>query len=270
MSVPVELNLRYVYADVDRHGNVRIYFWRGKGHRKVRMREPVGSPAFHQRYGELMAGEALLVPALAPILKSNTFRWLCIQYFCSREFLSLDQRTQYVRRRILESMFDEPIFQGAKETFADFPLDRLTKANVEILRDRKEKFPEAANARVKALRSLFAFGLRKRYVASNVAKDVEYIRTNSDGWHTWSPQELAQYEQHHSSGTTARLAMDLLQYTGASRSDVTKLGPQSIRGNKLSYRRAKTGVEVELSMTDELREALATSPVVGTTTFLVT
>jgi hypothetical protein len=115
VSAPVELDLRYVYADVDRHGNVRIYFWRGKGHRKIRMREPVGSPAFHQRYGELMAGEPQpATPNHTPT--AHTFRWLCVQYFGSPKFKHLNPRTQYVRRRIFDSMFDEPIAPGAKET----------------------------------------------------------------------------------------------------------------------------------------------------------
>ena len=30
----MNVKFRYIYEDVDRHGNVRIYFWRGKGHRK--------------------------------------------------------------------------------------------------------------------------------------------------------------------------------------------------------------------------------------------
>src|SRR5262245_16221982 len=120
MTGPVDVitvKLRYVHHDVDRHGNVRTYFWRGKGHKKVRIREKIGGSAFHQRYAELMNCE----PAPAPLLRgptANTLRWLCIQYFGSPEFKGLDSRTQYVRRRIFESMFDEPIAPGAKETFA--------------------------------------------------------------------------------------------------------------------------------------------------------
>ena len=33
------IEFRHVHEDIDRHSNVRIYFWRGKGHRKVRIRE---------------------------------------------------------------------------------------------------------------------------------------------------------------------------------------------------------------------------------------
>jgi hypothetical protein len=54
----VNVKFRYIYEDVDRHGNVRIYFWRGKGHRKVRLREKVGSPDFHREYQALAAANA--------------------------------------------------------------------------------------------------------------------------------------------------------------------------------------------------------------------
>ena len=33
----MQIKYRYVYEDVDRHGNVRLYFQRGKGQRKVRI-----------------------------------------------------------------------------------------------------------------------------------------------------------------------------------------------------------------------------------------
>ena len=270
MSASVNIDLPYVYTDVDRHGNVRIYFWRGKGHRKVRMRETVGSPAFHQRYGELIAAKSTPAPTLERTPKPYTFRWLCIQFFKSPEFKRLSKRTQYVRRRIFDTMFDEPIHQGAKERFAEFPLDSLTTAVLEILRDRKSEHPEAANSRVKALRRVFVFGTRKRYVRSNLARDIEYIRTNSDGWHSWSPEELDKYEQHYLVGSKPRLALDLLQYTGSSRSDVIALGAQNIREGKIRYKRAKTGIEVELPIAEALRETIDTSSVIGTTTFLVT
>src|SRR5262245_11328461 len=47
-----------VYEDVDRHGNVRTYSWRGKGHRKVRIHEKPGSEEFDKRYHELIRQSA--------------------------------------------------------------------------------------------------------------------------------------------------------------------------------------------------------------------
>jgi hypothetical protein len=53
----------------------------------------------------------------------------------------------------------EPIGPGAKEVFADFPINRMSTKAVRVLRDRKRGFPEAANVRVKAIRRLFRWAL---------------------------------------------------------------------------------------------------------------
>jgi hypothetical protein len=50
----IRIERRYVNEDADRHGNVRIYFWRGKGHLKVRILEKPGTEAFDSRYHELV------------------------------------------------------------------------------------------------------------------------------------------------------------------------------------------------------------------------
>src|SRR5258706_10169250 len=117
-------SFKYVHEDVDRHGNVRIYFWR-KGQRKVRLREPPGSLAFVQRYHELLAlsnrGE-LKLEIFRPSTIPGTWRWLCVQYFVSRTFGGLERSTQKVRRRILESTWDEPIFRALKKSSRIFPL----------------------------------------------------------------------------------------------------------------------------------------------------
>ena len=49
----VSVKYPYVYEDVDRHGNVRLYFWR-KGQRKVRIRERPGSDEFAAQYRVLL------------------------------------------------------------------------------------------------------------------------------------------------------------------------------------------------------------------------
>jgi hypothetical protein len=85
------------------------------------MREPVGSPAFHQRYSELMVAEPLSASIIDRAPKSNTFRWLCIQSFGSPDFKRLGQRTQYVSRRIVESMFEDQYIRVPKRSSRIFP-----------------------------------------------------------------------------------------------------------------------------------------------------
>ncbi|HKN09132.1 MAG TPA: integrase, partial [Pseudomonadota bacterium] len=70
------------------------------------------------------------------------------------------------------------------------------------MRDRKIAFPEGANNRVKAIRAVFKWGVRKKgpdgkpYVPSNPARDVPYLKTGSTGYHTWTEEEVRQFEEH--------------------------------------------------------------------------
>jgi integrase len=152
---------------------------------------------------------------------SGTWRWLCVKYFAEcADYKRLDDRTRRVRRAILESTFEEPIAPGSPKIFANFPLSRMNADAVEVLRDRKIGTPEAANSRVKAIRQVFKFGVRKKHAPTNPARDVEYFKSGSTGFHTWEVDEVRQFEERHPVGTKARLALALLLFTGQRRSDV--------------------------------------------------
>ena len=62
-------------------------------------------------------------------------------------------------------------------------------------------------------------------------RDVKAIRVKSDGFHSWTDAEIAQFEERHAVGTKARLALALLLYTGQRRSDVVTMGKQHIDKN---------------------------------------
>jgi hypothetical protein len=121
----VTVKLRYVHQDVDRHGNVRTYFWR-RGGSKIRIRESLGSQAFLDVYRSLLrdSQSGKLTPAGRrpnDMPEPGTYRWLCVEYFKSARFTRLDTRTQRVRRRVLELTCEEPIYPGAKEKFGRLP-----------------------------------------------------------------------------------------------------------------------------------------------------
>jgi integrase len=170
----------------------------------------------------------------------GTWRWLCVRYFAEcAEFRRLDPRTQHVRRMILEGTFDEVIAPGSAKLFRDFPLSRMTTDAVEVLRDRKIHTPEAANSRLKAMRQVFKWGLKKKHAPSNPARDVEYFRSGSTGFHTWSQEEVQQFEGRHPVGSKARLALALLLFTGQRRSDIIRFGKQHVKGGKLRFTQHK-------------------------------
>src|SRR5829696_6840478 len=163
--------------DRDRHGNFRIYF-RVKNRPKARIRGTPWTAEFMASYEEAKGGSA---PSRRSDITAGTWRWLCVRYFADcADYKRLDARTQRVRRGILEGTFDEPIAPGSPKLFRDFPLSRMTTDAIEVLRDRKLEFPEGANNRVKAIRAVFKYGVRKKgpdgkpYAPNNPARDVPY------------------------------------------------------------------------------------------------
>ena len=87
------------------------------------------------------------------------------------------------------------------------PLSKMGIDAIEVLRDRKADRPGAANNRLKAIRQVFKFAMRKKhpdgkpYVANNPARDVEKLKYGSEGFHTWTLEEVLQYGARHPIGT---------------------------------------------------------------------
>lgn len=258
---------RYLVEDVDRHGNVRIYF-RRKGQPKIRLRELPGTAAFDAEYKRAFIGELKHPPRdqRAPAMP-GTMRWLCEQYYTAAAFQLLAETTRKVRRGILEE-----ICQRA----GNFRFAGMQAQHVAKLRDEKAAFPDAANNRVKALRQLFAWASLPEYgyATKNPARDVAKLRSkNPDGIRAWSEADAAFYEVRHPIGTKARLAFDLLLYTGTRRSDVVKLGPQMERDGKLVFRETKGGARIvkahELPILPPLRRSIDATEI-GDLVYLVT
>jgi len=271
---------RFVVEDVDRHGNVRVYF-RRKGQPKIRLRELPGTTAFDAEYQRAFSGE-LKPPSTHQhtLVVPGTMSWLCGQYCASPKFQSLAASTRKVRRGILDE-----ICQRA----GGFRYAMMETPHVAKLRDEKAAFPDAANNRVKALRQLFAWAMSPEYgyAKKNPARDVAKLPSpNPDGIRAWSEADAARYEARHPLGTKARLAFDLLLYTGVRRSDAVRLGPQMERrfietqpdGNtvelqKLVFTETKGGSKIvkthELPILAPLRLSIDATPT-GHLVYLVT
>jgi integrase len=153
------------------------------------------------------------------------------------------------------------------------PFNKLTPLSILKWRDAKADRPEAANALIKALRQLYAFSIEYRHATKNPAKDVKYLKGNSEGFHSWSEEEIARFEAFHPVGSKARLALALLPYTGQRRSDVVLFGRQHLRGEWLHFtqqkNRARKPIALTLPLHPELQRIIEATPS-GALTFLVT
>lgn len=281
---------RYVYRHVDRYGKLRLYF-RPPGRGSTSLPNDPTSPEFAAAYRAAIESldEARQTPKkILARAKPRTLRWLCDQYFDCIEFKRLDPRTQRTRRQIIEHCLHEKIAPRAKETFADCPLDVVTAKAIKVLRDRKADYPEAANNRIKAFRQIYSWALEAEIddtIKGNPARDVRYFPSTGEGFHSWTVDELEQFEAHHPIGTRARLALALLLYTGQRRSDVVRFGRQHVRpgsfeiggeGVRINWlfftqwkNRNRKPIRLEIPIIPELQRIIDASST-GDLTFLVT
>ncbi|MBB6251395.1 tyrosine-type recombinase/integrase [Nitrospirillum iridis] len=253
------VKLKYLVEDVDRHGKVRIYL-RRRGHLKVLLTATPGTPEFMAQYRAALEGKA---PERAPRRKGKpapgetaaapgTFRALVERYYATGAFRNqLDPGTQKARRYLLDALC---------EKYGKNPAHLMTSTHVQKLHDDRSDTPEGANNLLKALKHLFRVAVKAGWLQTNPARDVQKFPQEGEGYHTWTLEEVAQFEAKHPIGTRARLAMALLLYTGQRRSDVVRMGPQHVKDGWLTITQAKGArhkpVTVSIPIVAPLREIL--------------
>ena len=100
-------------------------------------------------------------------------------------------------------------------------------------------------------------------------QNIKPVRIKTDGYHSWSETEIAQFEARHQIGTQARLALSLLLYTGQRPSDVIGMGRQHLRDGYIHLHQKKTGTALSIAIHPILAEILGQTSS-GHLTFLTT
>ena len=275
----MKVRLPHLLHDKDRHGNPRVYY-RHPGRPLVRLHAPQGSDAFLEEYRRARQGD--VAPKVQPRkpASAGSLRSLIEGYYASANFKVLAASTQRARRGILDDICLSKTKSGAERGV--LPFDRLEARHVRELRDEKLEWPEAANGRVKALRQVYDWAIDNDLAAVNPARPVKLLRGDGEGFHTWTSDEVSRYEAVHPIGSKARLALELLLYTGVRRSDVVKLGRQLERNGVLYFAETKGANSRALSrrgsgvaktralpVLPDLREAIEAAPS-GHLTYLAT
>ena len=270
----MRLDLPYLMADIDRHGNERLFVRRFG--RKIRIRALPGTAAFASDYSAaLEALESGASPrqtsrGLAP---AGTLGWLAASYFAAVEFTGLPTVSQSTRRGIIEACLREPIKPNSRDKLALCPLPLLSAAHIRMLRDRRADKPGAANNRLKYIGSMLSWAVEHNLIRSNPARDVKPLQYATSGFHAWTPDEVTQFEGRHKIGTKARLALALMLYLGVRRGDVVTLGRQHVRDGVIRFVPLKTRRKkmhaIEIPIVPKLAAIIEASPT-GDLTFLMT
>jgi integrase/recombinase XerD len=259
----MRVRLKYVSEDLDRHGNVRCYV-RVPGKRKVRIRALPGTSEFMEEYQAAVATAGSAPPRQASETKRGSFRYLCVLYYANATYKALDVSTRNWQRRALDEIAHE---HGAK------PVAMMAPRHVRKIRDAKIETPAAANQRVKALRAMFVWANEAEETSVNPTLGVKKLKYASAGHHTWTADEIEQFNERHPIGTQARLAFDILRYTTGRREDAPRLGRQHIRDQRVRFRQAKnehrSPIDIDIPLHPALAESVAATKI-GNMTFLIT
>lgn len=241
------LRLRFVHRYRDRHGRLRYYFRRA-GFPRVALPSEPGSEEFMDAYKRAFAGDRL--PAGQGRAAPGSVSALVAGYYTSAEWAGLAEGTKKTRRGILERFRAE---------YGDKPVARLEAQHVRRIIAGKSATPHAANNLLKVLRLVLQFAVEDGWIKANPARDVRGIKVRSEGFRTWSEEEIQAFERRWPVGTRQRLALALLLYTGQRRSDVVRMGRQDVREGHLRVRQVKTGARLAIPLHAELRVILAAS-----------
>jgi len=222
---------KYVQAWVDHDGRA-YYYLRRRGYPRVRLPGLPWSPSFMAEYEKAMSGARMAVGAGR--VKPGSVAAVVAEYLDSQQFFgSKSAGTQRMRRGILER------FRAA---YGDRPFALLPPEWIEALLDSKP--PHAARSWLVTLRSLCQFARKRGYRRDDPTANIKLRAIKGDGFHTWTEEEIAQFEAHHPVGTKPRLALALLLYTAQRRSDVVRMGRQHIRNGAFIVKQQKTGTEL--------------------------
>jgi integrase len=252
-------------------GKERFYY-RRPGQKKIRIKGTPYTPSFMAAYEAAQSGTPITPQPL--VKQEGTFAWLCDEYFSSGEFGALDgELTKPKYRNTLLTICREPVKPGSSILFGDVPITQWNKKAVRAIRDRADKIG-TKNDRLRVVRSIFRWAVEDAdHIDVNPARDVSYVElANKKGFHSWTIQEVEQFEATHPVGTQERLAMGMLLFAGQRKSDVALFGPASIKDGWFVFtqqkNRRRKPVDMEIPVRPELLALIEATPC-GAETFLV-
>ena len=153
-------------------------------------------------------------PAAEPKTRGEpgTFSRIAAQYFSSPEFLRLRIRTQYAYRLVIERFLAEHGHRRVAE---------MRRDDVKKIMALKAATPGSANDLLKKIRTLIKFAVDTGWRPDDPTLRIKTFPEHE--FHTWTEDEIAQYEERWPIGSRERTAFALHLFTGQRRSDVAHM-----------------------------------------------
>jgi integrase len=233
----------------------RYYYFRRPGAKPIRLPD-FGTPDFEIAYRAALQTE-VPAPGSDQTLPGSVNAAIVSYYSSKASFQTLAPATQMLRRVYLEKFrerYGKNAIASIRPEFVAQTIDRMT--------------PSSAHNWVKAIRGLMQHAIAIGLCKTDPTQGVKLPKLGGS-IHTWTEEEIAQYQASYPIGTKARLALELALGTAQRRNDLLRMGRQHIRNGELFVRQSKTGAELLIPIGDELM-AILNAEQTPHLTFLIT
>lgn len=205
------------------------------------------------------------------MVEEGSLDWLTLEY--KRRIGDKINPGLYARRaRMFEEICESKVGKSKNIRRGSLPFDQMERRHVTEIRDELRDTPGARNHVIKTMSALFTWAIDVGIAKVNPAARIKALDAGK-ATHTWTVEEIQQYEEKHPEGSRARLMLHLAMFTGLRLSDLSIVGRQHVKDGWLRIRPGKTskssGVEVNIPVLPVLQQTIAASPT-GNLTFLTT
>jgi integrase len=241
------LRLRYVKAYVDRHGKARHYF-RKPGCKPVALPDLPGSDEFMAAYSAALANTPR-VEIAATRTRAGSVSAMVAGYLGSAAFHNLAPISQQQYRRI---------FDGLRREHGDRSISTLERRHVIRMLDTKAGTPATARDFLRCLRLLTKYATNIGVRQDDPTAGVQVKMPKTNGFRTWTEEDIAAFAAAYPIGTKERLALALLLNTALRCADVVRVGRQHVRGDTIcNIKQQKTSMLLPpIPITAELAAAI--------------
>lgn len=240
----------------DRHGKKR-YRYRKAGLPTYSFKSQPGTKEF---LTELHLAQQSKRPESQPRFPHGTVDSVLVALYQTPKWRSMRPSSDKTYRSILERFRKK---NGHRQ------IATITTAIIDRKLSEMSATPAAANNLRKSLSRLFRQAIKMGLMQYNPVEATDAYRQQGDGFHTWTDEQIAQYESYWPIGTRERLAQSLLLYSAVRRGDMVKIGPHNRQGDRLILEHEKNSASTTIRILPQLDAAL--KPFEGTTgTYLQT
>jgi integrase len=152
------------------------------------------------------------------------------------------------------------IFENMRREHGDKSIAKLERRHVVTMLNAKAATPIGARDFLRCLRLLIAYGIGIGIRADDPTLGLRVKLPKSDGYRTWTEDDIATVEAAYPIGSKPRLAPALLLGTALRCADVVRVGRGNVRNGTITITQQKTKTALVIPVTAALAEAINATP----------